>query len=288
MGYLPHELQFILFWVVIGLLVLLVLRVVLWALRRRQAKPSSVTPAPEEPRFRHISEIELPIGKPDDFDFYTSQRTPLSENIDQTYLSQITTVEQDHQASLPVVSSFNQKLTDLNIDLNKIIEDIPELTYIGDPILRTKATPVSLEEAIEVGNKLIEVLAKYRDLTGLGVGLAAPQIGSSANVFVTLKDGVPKLFINPQIIHSSEDKNMYKECCLSSGHLWCDVSRSKSITISYTDQSGEQVTEEYDSFWARLIQHEYDHLQGIVNVDRATAGTIDYRFGDPKEQTLRE
>ena len=182
----------------------------------------------------------------------------------------------------------NQKLVDLNAGSNKIIEAIPRLTYIGDPVLRTKTTNVSFEEGLEVGKKLVDTLLKYRELTGLGVGLAAPQIGVSANVFVTHKDNVSKLFINPEIIASSDDQNIYKENCLSSGHVWCDVKRPKSITISYTNQNGEKVTEEYDGFWARLIQHEYDHLQGIVNVDKATIGTIDYRFGDPKEQKIRE
>jgi len=186
------------------------------------------------------------------------------------------------------MDEFNQKLIDLNKGSNTIVEQIPELTYIGNPVLRTKTADVSLEEGLEVGKKLIETLLKYREITGLGVGLAAPQIGSSANVFVTHKDDISKIFINPKIINLSEDENIYKENCLSSSHVWCDVKRPKSITISYTNEGGEQVTEEYDSFWARLIQHEYDHLQGIVNVDKATVGTIEYRFGNPNEEKIRE
>ncbi len=183
---------------------------------------------------------------------------------------------------------YVQKLIDLNNSSNKIIENIPELAYIGDPILRTKTSDVSLEEGLEIGKKLIEILLKYRELTGLGVGLAAPQIGSSANVFVTHKDDNSKIFINPTITASSEEKNTYKENCLSSSHVWCDVKRPKTVTIDYINESGQQVTEEYDGFFARLIQHEYDHLQGVVNIDRALPGTIDYRFGNPKEETLRD
>ncbi len=182
----------------------------------------------------------------------------------------------------------NDLLLGLNKSSDVVITTIPELTYIGDPVLRTKTLETSLDEGVLIGNKLIEVLLKYRKLTGLGVGLAAPQIGSSANVFVTHKDNISKIYINPKIISSSQDENTYKECCLSSGHVWCDVRRPKSITISYLDEKGQEVVEEYDSFWARLIQHEYDHLQGIVNVDKAVLGTIEYRFGDPKEQRLRD
>ena len=186
------------------------------------------------------------------------------------------------------MDEFNEKLTDLNKDSNTIVEQIPELTYIGNPVLRTKTADVSLEEGLEVGKKLIETLLKYRELTGLGVGLAAPQIGSSANVFVTHKDNISKIFINPKITNVSKDENIYKENCLSSSHVWCDVKRPKSIAISYIKKNGQQVIEEYDSFWARLIQHEYDRLQGVVNVDKATRGTIEYRFGDPKEERIRE
>lgn len=183
---------------------------------------------------------------------------------------------------------LNQKLIDLNKSSNTIVEQIPELTYIGDQILRTKAADVSVEEGLDVGKKLIDILIKYRQLTDLGVGLAAPQIGSSANVFITHKDSISKIYINSKIINSSEVQNTYKENCLSSSHVWCDVKRSKSITISYTNENGESVTEEHDGFWARLIQHEYDHLQGIVNVDKAVIGTIEYRFGNPKEEKIRE
>lgn len=186
------------------------------------------------------------------------------------------------------MNELNQKLTQLNNDSKSIIKEIPELTYIGDPVLRTKTTDVSLQEGLEVGKKLIEVLLKYRALTGLGVGLAAPQIGSSANVFVSHTNDVSKIYINPTITKISEDKNTYKECCLSSGHVWCDVVRPKSVTISYMNKEGELVIEELSDKAARLIQHEYDHLQGIVNVDRATIGTIEYRFGDPKQEKLRE
>lgn len=182
----------------------------------------------------------------------------------------------------------NHKLTDLNNGSNVIIEQIPELTYIGDPVLRAKTSDVSLKEGIAVGKKLIDTLLTYRKLTGLGVGLAAPQIGIAANVFVTHRNDISKIYINPTISAYSDEQNIYKENCLSSSHVWCDVRRSKTITITYTSENGEEVTEECTDSLARLIQHEYDHLQGIVNVDKATVGTIEYRFGDPKEQRIRE
>lgn len=186
------------------------------------------------------------------------------------------------------MEEINQKLIELNSGSNTIIEQIPELTYIGDPVLRLRAREVSLEEGLSVGKRLIETLLAYRSITGLGVGLAAPQIGISARVFVTHKEDVSKIFINPNLVEVSHEENIYKENCLSSSHVWCDVKRPKSITLSYTNESGEEVTEKYDTFWARLIQHEYDHLEGIVNVDKATTGTIEYRISDPKQERIRD
>jgi peptide deformylase len=182
----------------------------------------------------------------------------------------------------------NEMLKGLNEDSTRILNIIPELTYVGNQILRTKTSDVSLEEGLIIGQKLLTALLKYRELTGLGVGLAAPQIGVSANVFVTHTNGISKIYINPKITLFSEEKNMYKECCLSSGHFWCDVERSKTITLSYMNEEGVLLSEDLTDRAARLIQHEYDHVQGIVNVDKAVMGTIDYRFGDPKEQRLRE
>ena len=184
--------------------------------------------------------------------------------------------------------SDNQMLNNLNKDSASVIGAIPELTYVGNKILRTKTLDVSLEEGLAIGELLLKALFVYKELTGLGVGLAAPQIGISSNVFVTHTKDISKIYINPKITFYSDERNIYKECCLSSGHFWCDVQRSKNITITYMNEKGEVITENYEDRLSRIIQHEYDHLQGIVNLDKATVGTIDYRFGDPKEEKIRE
>jgi len=183
---------------------------------------------------------------------------------------------------------MNNKISEINNKSNIVLEKIPEITYIGNPILRKISTSVTFEEGVEVGKQLLEILLRYRELTGVGVGLAAPQIDSSANVFVTCVDNTPKIFINPEITFYSEQKNLYKENCLSSPHVWCDVERSENILISYINEEGEKIIDEsHDQFSARLIQHEYDHLQGIVNIDKAVVGTIDYKTGEARDQKLR-
>lgn len=182
---------------------------------------------------------------------------------------------------------FNRLLIELNNLSNKVIELVPEVSYIGNPILRAKTKNVSFDEGLEIAQKLKSTLLKYREITKVGRGLAATQIGISSSVFVTYVDDVVKIYMNPEIVFFSEEKNTYKENCISSNHIWCDVQRPKNITLEYMNEKGESVSEEYTDFLARLIQHEYDHLHGIVNIDKAETGSIDYRFGDPKEEKLR-
>ena len=183
---------------------------------------------------------------------------------------------------------MNNLISEINDKNNIVLENIPEITYIGNPVLRTRSTDVTYKEGVEVGKKLLQILLRYKELTSVGVGLAAPQIDSSANVFVTHVDNLSRVYINPNVTFYSEQNNLYKENCLSSPHVWCDVERSENILISYTNEEGEEITDEYhDGFLARLIQHEYDHLQGMVNLDKAVVGTIDYVIGNPKDQKLR-
>lgn len=113
-----------------------------------------------------------------------------------------------------------------------------------------------------------------------GVGLAAPQIGRSIRLFVIdarrmedvedeedLKD-FKKVFINPYITDQWSDNFIFGEGCLSLPNLREDVSRPSKIKIEYFDENWEFHTEEYDGVKARIIQHEYDHLEGILFVDK--------------------
>ncbi len=75
---------------------------------------------------------------------------------------------------------------------------------------------------------------------------------------------------------------------MSCGYISAEVKRSETITIEYTDEKGETQTHEADGLLARLLQHEYDHLLGVVNVDKAEHGTIQFMMDDPLKQTLRK
>ena len=113
-----------------------------------------------------------------------------------------------------------------------------------------------------------------------GCGLAAPQIGISKRVLVVdgndLADRFPELkgfhreMINPVFTFESEETSEYSEGCLSIPNVDADIVRPAKIKVRYINPDFQEVEEEFDDFAARMIQHEMDHLNGIVFTDRAT------------------
>lgn len=113
-----------------------------------------------------------------------------------------------------------------------------------------------------------------------GIGLAAPQIGLSVRVIVidaspleedepALKD-FKKVFINAKIVERFGDKKLYKEGCLSIPNLREEVEREEKVRIQYLDENFNAHDEVYDGIPARIIQHEYDHLEGMLFTDRVS------------------
>jgi peptide deformylase len=111
-----------------------------------------------------------------------------------------------------------------------------------------------------------------------GMGLAAPQVGKSIRIFVV--DGTPltedepeladfkKVFINANIVERSGELQLISEGCLSIPNLREEVNRESHIRIEYYDENWQFHDEEYDNYKARIIQHEYDHLDGILYTDK--------------------
>lgn len=174
-------------------------------------------------------------------------------------------------------------------EVGRILHEVPEITHLGNPVLRQVCTPVSNEEGTKTANKLIKVLDRYRSLTGVGAGLAAPQIGIAEKVFVTYDGRIKEstVYINPKITKISAETNYYRESCLSSRMFWSDTERPITITLTWTDLSGTDHEEEFTSFKARLLQHEYDHLLGIPCLDKAIPGTVEYA-GEVKLEKIRD
>ena len=145
----------------------------------------------------------------------------------------------------------------------------------GQPVLR-KAT-----DEIEPGDfDLKQLVADMQEtLTAAeGCGLAAPQIGKSIRLFIVDGsdlaedfpecDGLKKTFVNPEIIEESEETVSYPEGCLSLPGISENVVRPRTITIRYQDEDFNEHTETYTDFAARIILHEYDHLEAHVFTDR--------------------
>ncbi|MFN4189459.1 MAG: peptide deformylase [Pseudothermotoga sp.] len=137
------------------------------------------------------------------------------------------------------------------------------IRLLGDPVLRKKAKEVeNIDENIKV---LIKELFETMYATD-GIGLAAPQIGVSLRIFV-MDDGTPRALINPVIVFKSAETNIAEEGCLSVPEVFENVERSNEIVIRYTDINGKNIEEKLSGYSARVAQHEYDHLDGVLFID---------------------
>tara|TARA_Y100001968_G_C19241298_1_gene659555 strand:- start:158 stop:769 length:612 start_codon:yes stop_codon:yes gene_type:complete len=153
------------------------------------------------------------------------------------------------------------------------VENPPlEIYKLGNQVLRNPANRIS-----KVDNSMRE-LAKNM-LTSMysakGIGLAAPQVGIQKRILVIDLDienpaTPPHVFINPEIISSSGTINTYEEGCLSIPGVYLDVIRPTSIKVSFRDEMGRPKKMNADGLLARCIQHEIDHLNGILFIDRVT------------------
>ena len=139
---------------------------------------------------------------------------------------------------------------------------------LGEEVLRKKAVPVQPEEINdslrETFNEMFETM-----LAADGVGLAAPQIVDSRRYFVIISDDeVRRVFVNPQIVSTSNDLCDYEEGCLSLPGFNENIKRPSKVTVQALNENGKPFTLNAEGLLARIIQHEYDHLEGIVYIDR--------------------
>ena len=139
----------------------------------------------------------------------------------------------------------------------------------GDPVLRTKAGAVEqFDERLRDEVQRMAVLME----DALGIGLAAPQVGISHRVLVYRVDPESPVvaLVNPQIDWSSRDEEISEEGCLSLPYVLVDVERPISVRVSARDERGEELVVEASGLEARVIQHELDHLDGILILDRTS------------------
>jgi len=151
----------------------------------------------------------------------------------------------------------------------------PIIAY-GDPVLRRKATAIEPEEYPHV-KELIENMFETM-YAAHGVGLAAPQVGLSMRLFVVdaspfAEDdetlvGFKKAFINAQVLEETGEEWPFNEGCLSIPDIREDVYRCKHVRLSYYDEHWKHYEETFTGMAARIIQHEYDHIEGKLFTDK--------------------
>lgn len=137
---------------------------------------------------------------------------------------------------------------------------------MGNGLLRQKAEVIKPigEEYKKIAAELIDALRE-----GGGVGLAGPQVGLMKRIFVVHVDGdEPRIFINPSIIRTSQDLVKYEEGCLSIPGFYAEVMRPAEIRVQAWNQNGRPFSLDAGGILARVIQHEYDHLEGTLFIDR--------------------
>lgn len=139
---------------------------------------------------------------------------------------------------------------------------------LGEDVLRQKCIPVEPDEINDEMRRLLNEMFETMN-NAQGVGLAAPQVGISKRFFViTVEDNVRRVFINPQITHTSNDLCDYEEGCLSLPGFEENIKRPSKVTVSALNEFGKPFLLEADGLLARCIQHENDHLDGIIYIDR--------------------
>ena len=153
-------------------------------------------------------------------------------------------------------------------------------------VLRTPPAPVdfeSREDAKEIETKLSEAMDKFG-----GIGLSANQVGLDARVFVMRTQDGNKAFFNPEITKASQETDLMKEGCLSFPDIYLMIKRPRVCEMKYQDAEGNEHSTMLDGVGARCAQHEIDHLNGIVFLQRASKLKLERALKSrPKEKKRR-
>jgi peptide deformylase len=137
---------------------------------------------------------------------------------------------------------------------------------LGDPVLYKKSVVIP-----DIDKKIVDLadVMLTTMLEGKGLGLAAPQVGENLRIFVCrVPNDVPRVFINPEIIGTAQEQNSYEEGCLSIPGIYADVTRPFGVSVQAWDTRGKPFTLDADEVLGRVIQHEIDHLNGVLFIDR--------------------
>ena len=134
-------------------------------------------------------------------------------------------------------------------------------------ILRTKSTPLEKEEINDELRKTLDEMVETMRLAN-GVGLASNQVDIDRRYFVLEIDEIVKKCINPEILEVLDDNVEMEEGCLSIPGIFKRVARPNKIKVRYLDENGNVVEEVMEGLWAKSFQHETDHINGMMFIDR--------------------
>lgn len=142
---------------------------------------------------------------------------------------------------------------------------LAQIRQYGDPALRMRAAEVETfdDELRRVSERMTSLMHDAE-----GVGLAATQVGILRRFFVCTLDGVDRVLVNPVVTPVSDDAEIDQEGCLSLGPIRLPVERALRVKVEARDETGEPVSLELEGADARVVQHELDHLDGTLIVDR--------------------
>ncbi|MBY5771105.1 MULTISPECIES: peptide deformylase [Rhizobium] len=146
---------------------------------------------------------------------------------------------------------------------------IKPLIILPDPVLRQLSKPIERVDS-DLQRLADDMLETMYDAPG--IGLAAIQIGVPRRMLVIdiSREGEerqPQVFINPEVLTSSDERSVYEEGCLSIPDYYAEVERPATVSVKYLDRNGKEQTVEADGLLATCLQHEIDHLNGVLFID---------------------
>lgn len=139
------------------------------------------------------------------------------------------------------------------------------LKKYGDPILRKKC-----QEVEKIDGDVLKLIEEMKKITieAKGVGLSASQVGITKRLIISQTEKGPQVFINPKILKKSKETEISEEGCLSFPGIRLNIKRAKEILVEAQDSDGKVLQIEAKNLQARIFQHEIDHLDGILFIDR--------------------
>jgi peptide deformylase len=169
-----------------------------------------------------------------------------------------------------LISFLDAMTATLVVEKQKLETPPLQLHYLGDKVLRQPAKRIAKVDDVvrQLAKEMLQTMYSAN-----GIGLAAPQVGINKQLIVVdcepdKPENQPLILINPQITRTSQDLCVVEEGCLSIPNVYFEVTRPKAIEVSYKDEFGRPQKRQVAGLLARVIQHEIDHLNGVVFVDR--------------------